>query len=225
MIELFSVLVVEDEESLNKMICAKLKQEHFQVFSAFDGEEALQVMEEEYIDLIICDIMMPNMDGYELTKVLRSTFCKLPILMITAKDQMEDLEKGFKAGTDDYMIKPIRMKELMLRVHALLRRAQIANDRKITVGNAVLDYDALSVQIGDDYFEVPPKEFYLLFKLLSNPNKIFTRLELLDEIWGMDTEVDERTVDSHIKKLRRKFENYPDFEIITVRGLGYKVIC
>lgn len=219
---MFSILVVEDDETLNKMIGAKLKQEHFKVFSAFDGEEALMVMDKEYIDLIICDIMMPKMDGYQLTKVLRSTFCKLPILMITAKDQMEDLEKGFKAGTDDYMIKPIKMKEMILRVNALLRRAQIANDRKMTVGNAILDYDALTVQIRDAYFEMPPKEFYLLFKLLSNPNKIFTRLELMDEIWGMDAQGDERAVDSHVKKLRRKFEHYPDFEIITVRGLGYK---
>lgn len=219
---MFSIMVVEDDETINKMICAKLKQEQFKVFPAFDGEEALQVMEREYIDLIICDIMMPKMDGYELTKVLRGTFCKIPILMITARDQMEDLEKGFKAGTDDYMIKPIRMKEMILRVNALLRRAQIANDKKMTVGNAVLDYDALTVRIGDVYFEMPPKEFYLLFKLLSNPNKIFTRLELLDEIWGMDAEVDDRAVDSHIKKIRRKFESYSDFEIITVRGLGYK---
>ena len=220
--EMFSILVVEDDETLNKMICGKLKQEHFKAFSAFDGEEALQVMDKEYIDLIICDIMMPKMDGYELTKVLRDTSYKLPILMITAKDQIEDLEKGFKAGTDDYMIKPIRMKEMILRVEALLRRAQITNDRKMTVGNAVLDYDALTVKIGEDYYEMPPKEFFLLFKLLSNPNKIFTRLELMDEIWGMDAEADERAVDSHIKKLRRKFEGYPDFEIITVRGLGYK---
>lgn len=219
---MFSILVVEDDETLNKMICAKLKQENFKTFPAFDGEEALQVMDKEYIDLIICDIMMPRLDGYELTKVLRAASCQLPVLMITAKDQLEDMEKGFKAGTDDYMIKPIRMKEMVLRINALLRRAQIANDKKMVVGNAVLDYNALTVRIKEEYFEMPPKEFYLLFKLLSNPNKIFTRLELMDEIWGMDTEADERAVDSHIKKLRRKFENYPDFEIITVRGLGYK---
>jgi DNA-binding response OmpR family regulator len=221
---LFTVLVVEDDETLNKMICAKLKQEHFKVFPAFDGGEALQVMDREHIDLIICDIMMPNMDGYELTKELRSAYNKLPILMVTAKAQMEDLEKGFQAGTDDYMIKPINMKEMILRVNALLRRAQIANEKKIVAGNAVLDYEALTVKIGEDKFGLPPKEFYLLFKLLSNPNKIFTRLELMDEIWGMDSEADDRTVDSHIKKLRRKFEKYSDFEIITIRGLGYKAI-
>lgn len=166
--------------------------------------------------------MMPKMDGYTLTRELRSSAYKLPILMITAKGQMEDLEKGFQAGTDDYMVKPIRMKEMILRVQALLRRARIANDRRMEVGNTVLDYDALTVKIDGEVFEMPPKEFFLLFKLLSNPNKIFTRLELLDEIWGLDTEVDERAVDSHIKKLRRKFENYPDFEIVTIRGLGYK---
>lgn len=219
---MFSILVVEDDETLNKMICAKLKQENFKTFPAFDGEDALKVMDKEYIDLIICDIMMPKMDGYELTKTLRSASYQLPILMITAKDQMEDMECGFKAGTDDYLVKPIRMKEMILRVNALLRRAQIANDKKMAVGNAVLDYNALTVRIKEEYFEMPPKEFYLLFKLLSNPNKIFTRLELMDEIWGMDSEADERAVDSHVKKLRRKFENYPDFEIITVRGLGYK---
>ncbi len=219
---MFSILVVEDDETLNKMICAKLKQENFKTFPAFDGEDALKVMDKEYIDLIICDIMMPKMDGYELTKTLRSASYQLPILMITAKDQMEDMECGFKAGTDDYLVKPIRMKEMILRVNALLRRAQIANDKKMVIGNAVLDYNALTVCIKEEYFEMPPKEFYLLFKLLSNPNKIFTRLELMDEIWGMDSEADERAVDSHIKKLRRKFENYPDFEIITVRGLGYK---
>ncbi len=219
---MFSILVVEDDETLNKMVCAKLKQEHFYPIPVFDGEEALKVMDKEYVDLIICDIMMPKMDGYELTKELRSAAYKLPILMITAKSQMEDLEKGFLAGTDDYMVKPLRMKEMILRVNALLRRSKIASDRKMTIGTAVLDSDALTVQIGNDHFEMPPKEFFLLFKLLSNPNKIFTRLELMDEIWGMDAESDDRAVDSHIKKLRRKFETYPDFEIITVRGLGYK---
>lgn len=219
---MFSVLVVEDDETINIMICAKLKQEHFHTFQAFDGEEALEVMDREHVDLIICDVMMPNMDGYELTRELRSVNNKIPILMVTARSQMEDLEKGFQAGTDDYMIKPIRMQEMILRVNALLRRAQIASERKLVIGNAVLDYDALTVTIGEEAYELPPKEFYLLFKLLSNPNKIFTRLELMDEIWGMDSDVDDRTIDSHIKKLRRKFEQYSCFKISTIRGLGYK---
>ncbi|MFT4145836.1 MAG: response regulator transcription factor [Mobilitalea sp.] len=219
---MFAILVVEDDETLNKMMCAKLKQEEYKVFRAFDGEEALNVMDKEHIDLIISDIMMPNMDGYELTNELRSASFKIPILMITAKDQMEDMERGFAAGTDDYMIKPINMKEMVLRIKALLRRAQIANEKKLMIGQTILDYDALTVQTKEKLYEMPPKEFYLLFKLVSNPNRIFTRLELMDEIWGMDTEIDDRTVDSHIKKLRRKFETCPDFEIITIRGLGYK---
>lgn len=219
---MFSILVVEDDEILNKMICVKLKQEAYQVFAAFDGEEALSVLDTEHIDLMISDIMMPKMNGYQLTKELRNSAYTIPILMITAKNQMEDMEKGFHAGTDDYMIKPINMKEMVLRVNALLRRAKIANEKKLVIGNTVLDYDSLTIKMKEEDFDMPPKEFYLLFKLLSNPNKIFTRLELMDEIWGMDSEVDDRTVDSHIKKLRRKFENCIDFEIITIRGLGYK---
>ncbi|SHK25445.1 DNA-binding response regulator, OmpR family, contains REC and winged-helix (wHTH) domain [Anaerocolumna jejuensis DSM 15929] len=219
---MFSILVVEDDETLNKMICAKLKQEQFSVHTAFDGEQALEVMDEKHIDLIVCDIMMPRMNGYELTDTIRNANYTLPILMVTAKDQIEDMEKGFAAGTDDYLIKPFNMKELVLRAHALLRRSQIASERRLAVGHAVLDYDALTVVIAGEEYNLPPKEFYLLFKLLSNPNHIFTRLELMDEIWGMDTDADERTVDSHIKKLRRKFEGYPDFELITIRGLGYK---
>lgn len=219
---MFAILVVEDDKTLNKMICAKLKQEAFHVFSAFDGEEAIRILDGEHIDLIISDIMMPNMNGYDLVEELRHARYEVPVLMITAKDQIEDMEKGFAAGTDDYMIKPINMREMILRIKALLRRAQIANEKKLVVGNTILDYDALTVTTPEGTIQMPPKEFYLLFKLLSNPNKIFTRLDLMDEIWGMETEVDERTVDSHIKKLRRKFENSKDFEIVTIRGLGYK---
>jgi two-component system OmpR family response regulator len=220
---MFSILVVEDDENLNKLMCEKLKNETYQVFSAFDGAEALEVLDQKHVDLIISDIMMPNMNGYELTKQLRDAAYTLPILMITAKDQMEDMEKDFIAGTDDYLVKPINLKEMLLRVKALLRRAQIANDHKLVVGNVVLDYDALTVKMEEESQELPPKEFYLLFKLLSYPNKIFTRQELMDEIWGMNTDIDDRTVDSHIKKLRRRYENLDDFEIVTVRGLGYKV--
>ena len=219
---MFSILVVEDDETLNKMICAKLKQEKFKAFSAFNGEEALEILDSEYIDLMISDIMMPTMNGYELTQELRKAAYKLPILMITAKGQMEDLEKGFQAGTDDYMIKPINLKEMVLRIIALLRRAKITNEKKLVAGKTVLDYSALTINIDSKEYDIPPKEFYLLFLLLSNPNKIFTRLEIMDEIWGMESEADERTVDSHIKKLRRRFEYCLDFEIVTIRGLGYK---
>lgn len=219
---MFSVLVVEDDETLNKMICAKLKQEQFEVHKAFDGEQALEIMDQFHIDMIICDIMMPKMDGYELTDVIRKANYTLPILMVTAKNQIEDMEMGFHVGTDDYLIKPFNMKEMMLRVHALLKRSQIMNEHQMTVGSTILDYDALTVKRHEETQDLPPKEFYLLYKLLSSPNQIFTRLELMDEIWGMDSEADERTVDSHIKKLRRKFEACSDFEIVTVRGLGYK---
>ncbi|WP_024832021.1 response regulator transcription factor [Ruminiclostridium josui] len=219
---MFSILVVEDDEILNKMICAKLQQESYRVFTSYDGEQALALLDKEHIDLIISDIMMPNMDGYQLAKELRDAEYTIPILMITAKNQFEDMEKGFRAGTDDYMVKPISMRELVLRVKALLRRAQIANEKKLVVGSTLLDYNALTVKVNEEIYEMPPKEFYLLFKLLSNPNKIFTRQELMDEIWGLDTEVDDRTIDSHIKKLRRKFEHCSDFEIVTIRGLGYK---
>lgn len=219
---MFSILVVEDDPALNKMICAKLWQEQYQVFASFDGDEALSIMEREHIDLIISDIMMPNRNGYELTKDLRAAHCTLPILMITAKSQLEDMEKGFIAGTDDYMIKPVNLKEMVLRVKALLRRSQLVNEKKLVIRNTLLDYESLTVSTEGQTIDMPPKEFYLLFKLLNNPNKIFTRLELLDEIWGMETDIDERNVDAHIKKLRRKFENNPDFEIVTVRGLGYK---
>jgi len=219
---MFSILVVEDNEVLNEMISTRLKLESYNVYSAFDGEEALNTLEHKYIDLIISDIMMPNIDGYELTKSLRDINATVPILMISAKNQIEDMEKGFNAGTDDYMIKPINMQEMVFRVKALLRRSKIVNEKKLKVGDTILDYDALTIKINDNLYNMPPKEFYLIFKLLSSPNKIFTRIELMDEIWGMDTDIDDRTIDSHIKKLRRKFEDCSDFEIVTVRGLGYK---
>ncbi len=220
---MFHILVVEDDIALNKMICVKLKQENYHIWSASNGIEALDIMEQQHIDLLISDIMMPELDGYELTKSLRDSFYNMPILLITAREEMEYMEKGFRMGTDDYMVKPIRLKELVLRVGALLRRAQIANEHKLQIGEMVLNYNELTVYLKEEIVELPKKEFYLLYQLLSYPNKIFTRQQLLEEIWGMDTEVDERTVDSHIKKLRRKFELVTEFEIVTIRGLGYKV--
>ncbi len=220
---MFHILVVEDDIALNKMICVKLKQENYHIWSASNGIEALDIMEQQHIDLLISDIMMPELDGYELTKSLRDSFYNMPILLITAREEMEYMEKGFRMGTDDYMVKPIRLKELVLRVGALLRRAQIANEHKLQIGEMVLDYNELTVYLKEEIVELPKKEFYLLYQLLSYPNKIFTRQQLLEEIWGMDKEVDERTVDSHIKKLRRKFELVTEFEIVTIRGLGYKV--
>lgn len=221
---MFSILVAEDDTNLNRMICAKLRQAQYNVFSAFDGEEALSILDKEHIDLIVSDVMMPRMDGYTLTRELRGAKYILPILMITAKDSMEDVEKGVLAGTDDYMVKPINLKEMLLRIGALLRRAQLQNEKRLTIRGTVLDYAALSVQTQGRTEQLPLKEFYLLFKLLNQPDKIFTRQELLDEIWGMEKDTDARNVDAHIKKMRHRFADSPDFEILTVRGLGYKAV-
>lgn len=221
---MFNVLVVEDDLKLNKLFSTVLTRDGYQVHSAVDGQEALDILDEQFIDLIISDIMMPNVDGYELTRSLREAGYDLPIMMITAKEQYQDKEKGYNAGTDDYMVKPVDVNEMLLRVSALLRRAKIVNDKKIEFGNTLLDYNSFEVKTGGKEYELPQKEFNLLYKLLSYPNKIFTRQQLMDEIWGMETYTDERTVDVHINRLRDKFKGNKDFEIATVRGLGYKAV-
>lgn len=221
---MFHILVVEDNTDMRELFCTVLSDAGYQCIPAADGLEALELIDREYIDLIVADIMMPEMDGYELTKSVREAKMDLPILMVTAKDQFDDMQKGFRVGTDDYMIKPINVKELVLRVEALLRRAKIQSEKKITIGNTVLDYDALTVTIHGVEELLPQKEFYLLYKLLSYPNKIFTRPQLMDEIWGMFSETDERTVNTHINRLRDRFSDCTDFEIVTVRGLGYKAV-
>lgn len=221
---MINILVVEDDIKLNKLFCTVLNRNNYRTFTATDGAEALEILDKEYIDLIVSDIMMPNMDGYELTRTLRGAGYDLPILMITAKEDFRDKQKGFNMGIDDYMVKPIDVNEMVLRVGALLRRAQIVNIRKIEIGSTILDYDSLTAIVGDDEFLLPQKEFYLLYKLLSYPNKIFTRQQLMDEIWGMDSETDERTVDVHINRLRDRFKDSLDFKIVTIRGLGYKVV-
>jgi DNA-binding response OmpR family regulator len=194
-------------------------------YPAVDGVEALDVMDKISVDLIISDIMMPNMDGYELTRQLRDAGFEMPVLMVTAKDSFSDKQRGFMAGTDDYMVKPINIDEMILRVGALLRRAKMAADHSLTVGSCTLNYDALTVSFdGKPAETIPNKEFMLLFKLLSYPNKIFTRRQLLDELWGLESEVDERTVDVHIKRLRERYTPNDDFDIVTVRGLGYKAV-
>lgn len=224
MLFMFNVLVVEDNADMRELFCAVLIGAGYRTFPAVDGANALEIMERKYVDLIVADIMMPNIDGYELTKVLRQAKYDLPILIVTAKDQFEDMQKAFRAGIDDYMIKPINVNELVLRVEALLRRAKISSEKKITIGKTVLNYDALTVTVNGKESILPQKEFYLLYKLLSYPNKIFTRQQLMDEIWGMFSETDERTVNTHINRLRDKFSNCNDFEIVTVRGLGYKAV-
>lgn len=219
---MLNILVAEDNESIRKLIITYLKRAGYNTFGATDGIEALRIIDKEHIDLMIADIMMPNMDGYTLTEDLRASKYDMPILMITAKERLEDKKKGFLAGTDDYMVKPIDFDEMLLRVSALLRRARISNEKKIIIGDVILDYETLTVTIKEDPILLPQKEFYLLFKLLSYPSKIFTRQDIMDEIWGFDTETDERTVDVHIKRLREKFDSLNEFKIVTIRGLGYK---
>jgi len=220
---MFTILVVDDQENIRKLIATYLIREGYRVFLAGDGQEALDVIDKKQIDMMIADVMMPNMDGITLTNELRTSLYTFPILMITAKDSIEDKKIGFRAGTDDYMVKPIDFDEMLLRVEALLRRAKIANEHRIVTGKVTLDYNTLTVTTEKESIMLPKKEFYLLFKLLSYPQKIFTRRDLMDEIWGFDNETDERTVDVHIKRLREKFDDVTEFKIETIRGLGYKV--
>ena len=208
---MFNILVIEDNKNMRKLICATLKQNGYSTFEAEDGEVGLDVLDTTHIDLIICDIMMPNMDGYEFTETLRDGHCETPIIIVTAKEQLEDKKKGFSIGADDYMVKPIDFEELILRIGAILRRSKIVNDHKITIGNTVLDYNSLSVTSNGECNTLPKKEFYLLFKLVSSPDTIFTRRQLLDEIWGMESMADERTVDVHIKRIRERYRASNDF--------------
>ena len=221
---MFHILVVEDNPNTHKLMQKVLSQNGYEPLSASDGIEALEVLDKKHVDLIVLDIMMPRMDGYEFTQELRESGCEIPILMVTAKEKPADKHRGFQIGTDDYMVKPVDEEEMLLRIAALLRRSRIVNEHRLEIGNTVLDYDALSVISPAGKMELPRKEFMLLFKLLSYPNKIFTRRQLMDEIWDMDSESDERTVDVHINRLRDRFRGSDDFEIITVRGLGYKAV-
>ncbi|MEI2398696.1 MULTISPECIES: response regulator transcription factor [Paenibacillus] len=221
---MFNILVVEDDAKLRQLFCTVLTRNGYQALPAVNGEDALDVLDKEYIDLIICDIMMPRMDGFELTRTLRDNNQQLPILMVTARENFADKQQGFLVGIDDYMVKPINVNEMILRVGALLRRAKIISERKIEWGETVLDYDTLTVIQGPESILLPQKEFYLLYKMISYPNKIFTKQQLMDEIWGMDSESDEHTVVVHINRLRERFRDSDDFEIVTVRGLGYKAV-
>ncbi|MGL5152233.1 MAG: response regulator transcription factor [Clostridium sp.] len=219
---MINILIVEDDFNTRKLFNAVIKGAGYMTYTAEDGVIALEIMEEEHIDLIILDVMMGKMDGYELTKTLRDAGFNLPILMVSAKQLPVDKRKGFLVGTDDYMTKPIDEEEMLLRIRALLRRAQIATDRKIVIGNITLNYDELTVTRFEEKIVLPQKEFLLLFKLLSYPDKIFTRAQLMDEIWGMDSETTDSTLNVHINRLRKRFEEYDEFELVAVRGLGYK---
>lgn len=221
---MFHILVVEDDASMRQFMGAVLKENGFSPVMAENGQKALDVLDRQHIDLIVTDIMMPGLDGYTLTAQLRDAGSLIPILMVTAKDSVKDRKRGFLVGTDDYMIKPIDDEEMILRIKALLRRAQIVSERRIMIGDVVLSYDALSVTHGGERMTLPQKEFYLLYKLLSYPDIVFTRMQLMDEIWGMDSESDDRTINVHINRLRERFHGWPEFEIVTVRGLGYKAV-
>ena len=221
---MFHILVVDDDKSIRFVLKEILEANGYVVFCAKDGEEAFDVLAGEYVDLAIVDIMMPKLNGYEFTKELRSFNQDFPILMISAKDMPEDRKLGFLAGIDDYMSKPIDPDELLLHVKALLRRFKIVNERKIIIGDVILDYDAFTVSRGDEVQELPQKEFQLLYKLLSSPGKIFTRIQLMDEIWGVECETNLDTVTVHIGRLRKRFEGWGEFEIENIRGLGYKAV-
>ncbi|AQR94883.1 response regulator transcription factor [Clostridium saccharoperbutylacetonicum] len=221
---MFHILIVEDDKELCELFSAVLLKNGYKTTCVNDGIEALNALDKEYIDLILSDIMMPNMDGFELIKSIRDAQFNLPVLMITAKESFQDIKRGFSLGVDDYMIKPINVNEMVLRVGALLRRAKIINEKKQYVGKTLLEYDSLSVIQNDEAIVLPQKEFCILYKLASYPKRIFTRQELMDEFWGLDSETDIRTVDVHINRLRDRFRLNDDFEIITVRGLGYKVV-
>lgn len=221
---MFNILVVEDDAGTRKLMEAVLLQNGYQPILAENGVAALEIMDKKQVDLVVLDIMMPKMDGFEFTKTLREGNCNLPILMVTAREGIEDKKKGFLVGTDDYMVKPVNNDEMILRINALLRRSQIANEHKLTIGDTTFNYDELSVKRDGKTETLPLKEFLIIYKLLAYPNKIFTRLQIMDEVWGLETNTDEHSVDVHINRLRNRFRDNPDFEIVTIRGLGYKVV-
>lgn len=221
---MFRILVAEDDDALQQLFCRVLNRNGFSAVGVSDGQEALDLLEREYVDLIVSDIMMPRMDGYTLVQTLREVGNEIPVLMITARDGFRDMQFGFQSGADDYMVKPINVNELVLRVNALLRRAKMVSERRQVVGGTILDYDSFTISEEGTVSLLPQKEFQLLYKLLSSAGQIFTRQQLMDEIWGMDSPTEPRTVDVHINRLRDRFRYSKDFEIVTVRGIGYKAV-
>ena len=221
---MFQIMIVEDDIHAAKLMKAILTRAGYTVCQASDGIEALELLDNTHVDLIVLDVMMPRMDGYELTEQLRNSGVMIPILMVTAKQLPEEKCKGFLVGTDDYMVKPVNEEEMLLRIKALLRRAQIANERKLHIGKITLEYDSLTVTKDNETTSLPQKEFYLLYKLLSYPNRIFTRIELMDEIWGMDSDSVDTTINVHVNRLRNRFGDWPEFEIVAIRGIGYKAV-
>ena len=221
---MFRILIAEDDVELQQLFCRVLRRSGFEPIPVNDGQEALEMLDREIVDLIVSDIMMPRVDGYELVQTLRDAGSNIPVLMITAKDRFQDMQLGFLSGTDDFMVKPVNVNEMVLRVGALLRRAQMINERRQTIGSTVMECDSLTVTCGSESMVLPQKEFMLLYKMASFPGKIFTRQQLMDEIWGYDSDSDTHTVDVHIGRLRERFRDNDDFRIVTMRGVGYKVV-
>lgn len=221
---MFHILVADDDKHTRILMKAILESDGYTVYLAEDGEKALEVLDKEHIDLVVLDIMMPKIDGYEFTRILREGNSTLPVLMVSARNLPSDKHMGFIAGTDDYITKPFDEQELLLRIKALLRRSKIVSEQQIIIGEVVVDYNSMTVSRQGEVQELPQKEFMLLYKLLSYPNQIFTRIQLMDEIWGNDSETGWETVTVHIGKLRKKFENWDEFRIESVRGLGYKAV-
>ncbi len=221
---MLKILIAEDDLELRQLFAKVLSKNGYAVLVAGNGQEALERLDEEYVDLIISDVMMPVMDGYEFVSALREAGYTTPVLMITAKSAFDDMRQGFVLGTDDYMVKPVNVNEMVLRVGALLRRAQMINERRQTIGETVLEYDSMTVSRAGSSMTLPQKEFMLLYKMAAFPGRIFTRQQIMDDIWGVDSETDPHTVDVHIGRLRDRFRSNPDFEIVTMRGVGYKVV-
>ncbi len=220
---MFKILIAEDDRELRRLFTHVLLKNGFAVKEVSDGKEALDAMENDYFDVIISDVMMPNMDGYEFVRTLREYGNNTPVMMITAKDAFDDMRLGFLSGSDDYMIKPVNVNEMVIRVQALLRRAQMINERRQTIGNTILECDTFTVHSLDGSVSLPQKEFMLLYKMASYPERIFTRQQLMDDVWGYDSESDTHTIDVHIGRLRDRFKDNKDFKIVTIRGVGYKV--
>lgn len=221
---MFKILIAEDDNELRLMFQRFLTRNGFSVTTVTNGQEALDVLSKDFFDLIVSDIMMPIVDGYEFVRSLRDSGDNTPVLMITAKSEYDDMRLGFLSGTDDYMVKPINVNEMLLRINALLRRAQMVKDKSQTIGGTTLEFDTFAIIAEGEQIILPQKEFLLLYKMFSNPGKLFTRQQLMDDIWGYNTDSDLHTIDVHIGRLREKLRNNPDFEIVTMRGVGFKVV-
>jgi len=221
---MLKILIAEDDRELRQLFSHVLSRHGYTAVGVSNGQEALDALDADFFDMIISDIMMPVMDGFELVRQLRDVGNTTPVLMITAKDAFDDMRMGFQSGVDDYMVKPINVNEMVLRVQALLRRAQMINDRRQTIGSTVMECDSMTVSAGGESVLLPQKEFLLLYKMAAYPGRIFTRQQLMDEIWGYDSESDTHTVDVHIGRLRDRFRDNKDFRIVTIRGVGYKVV-